>query len=204
MHYLIDGHNLIASLPDIDLSDPDDEAKLVEKLRRWTAASAKRRVTVIFDAGLPAGVSHGLSGGPIKAIFAPNNQTADDLIIQRIGNVTNVQSYVVVTSDHAVIRVAQQRRIQVIRSQTFAQDMQREIDQRRSSGKKRSRTAESNMSPAELDEWMALFGGEPPAKPKSAAPKGKKKIRPAAPLPSVEDEDDEELQEWLRLFGYDE
>ncbi len=204
MHYLIDGHNLIAGLPDIDLSDPDDEAKLVEKLRRWTAASAKRRVTVIFDAGLPAGVSHGLSSGPIKAIFAPNNKTADDLLIQRIRNVTNVQGYAVVTSDHAVIRVAQERRMQVIRSQTFGLDMQREIDQRRSGGKKPSRTAESNMSPAELDEWLELFGGEPPAKPKKQAPKGKKKIRPVAAPPPAEGDDDEELKEWLRLFGYDE
>lgn len=204
MHYLIDGHNLVASLPDIDLSDPDDEAKLVEKLRRWTAASSKRRVTVIFDAGLPAGLSHGLSGGPIKAVFAPGNATADDLIIQRIRNVTNVQGYAVVTSDHAVIRVAQQRRMTVIRSQAFAQEMQREIEQRRSGGKKRARTGESNMSPAELEEWLNLFGGEPPARSKAQPPKGKKKIRPAAPPPAAEDDDDEELQEWLRLFGYDE
>ena len=31
--------------------DPDDEAKLVQLLRRWTAADARRKVTVIFDGG---------------------------------------------------------------------------------------------------------------------------------------------------------
>ncbi len=32
MHYLIDGHNLIAQISDISLDDPDDEAKLVLRL----------------------------------------------------------------------------------------------------------------------------------------------------------------------------
>lgn len=201
MHYLIDGHNLIASLPDIDLSDPDDEAKLVEKLRRWTAANSKRRVTVVFDAGLPGGVSRNLSSGPIKAIFAPAGTTADDLLIQRINNITKVQGYAVVTSDHAVVRVANQRRMTVIRSQAFAADMQAELAQRRAGGKQRPAAAEANMSPAELEEWLALFGGEPPpSSSKPRPPKSKKKARPAAPPPSEEDDD---LDQWLRLFGYE-
>jgi hypothetical protein len=34
MPFLIDGHNLIGALPDLDLDDPDDEARLVERLQR--------------------------------------------------------------------------------------------------------------------------------------------------------------------------
>ena len=52
MHYLIDGHNLIARTPGLSLADPDDEAKLSALLRRWAAADPRRKVTVIFDAGL--------------------------------------------------------------------------------------------------------------------------------------------------------
>ncbi len=37
MPFLIDGHNVIAALRDIDLDDPDDEAKLVMKLRAWSS-----------------------------------------------------------------------------------------------------------------------------------------------------------------------
>jgi len=33
MPYLIDGHNLIAQMPGFSLSDPDDEARLVLRLR---------------------------------------------------------------------------------------------------------------------------------------------------------------------------
>ena len=42
MHYLIDGHNLIAHLADIDLEDPNDEVKLVLMMRGWAAAGRKR------------------------------------------------------------------------------------------------------------------------------------------------------------------
>lgn len=38
MNYLIDGHNLIARTPGLSLADPDDEAKLVQLLRRWAMA----------------------------------------------------------------------------------------------------------------------------------------------------------------------
>ncbi|HEY1409924.1 MAG TPA: hypothetical protein VF434_13360, partial [Promineifilum sp.] len=77
MNYLIDGHNLIARTPDLSLADPDDEAKLVALLRRWAMADRRRKVTVIFDGGLPAGESRNLSGSGVKAIFAPNNADAD-------------------------------------------------------------------------------------------------------------------------------
>ena len=102
MNYLIDGHNLIARTPGLSLSDPDDEAKLVRLLRRWTAADLRRKVTVIFDAGLPAGEAKHLSGGGVKAVFAPNNSSADAVIIRRIEAIGNPPEYVIVTSDNAV------------------------------------------------------------------------------------------------------
>ena len=37
MFYLIDGHNLIGQLADIDLDDPNDESLLVQKLNGWTS-----------------------------------------------------------------------------------------------------------------------------------------------------------------------
>jgi len=43
MPLLIDGHNLIGQIPDISLSDPDDEAKLVLLLRRYTTARPGRQ-----------------------------------------------------------------------------------------------------------------------------------------------------------------
>ena len=54
MPILIDGHNLIGRLPDLRLDDPDDEAKLVLRLRAY-AARTRKRITVVFDQGLPGG-----------------------------------------------------------------------------------------------------------------------------------------------------
>ena len=42
MPFLIDGHNVIAVLSDIDLADPDDEAKLVVKLRAWSGRERRK------------------------------------------------------------------------------------------------------------------------------------------------------------------
>ena len=209
MNYLIDGHNLIARTPGLSLSDPDDEAKLVQLLRRWTAADARRRVTVIFDAGLPAGEAKHLSGGGVKAIFAPNNSTADALLIRRIEAIGNPPEFVVVSSDGAVAAAAAHRRVAVQRSEAFAVAMinDRRFGDRRPGGNAppaAERPESPPMSGDELREWLALFGPEtetprPRPTPKPAPPK------PAAPRQKTpEEKEAEEIDEWLRLFGYKE
>jgi predicted RNA-binding protein with PIN domain len=205
MNYLIDGHNLIARTPGLSLSDPDDEAKLVRLLRRWTAADLRRKVTVIFDAGLPAGEAKHLSGGGVKAVFAPNNSSADAVIIRRIEAIGNPPEYVIVTSDNAVAAAATRRRIAVQPSETFAANM---MSDRRFGG---SDNAESKrpeapaMNPDEMQEWLSIFGPEPetprPARParKTTPPK------PTAPKKKTEEEKAaDDIDEWLRLFGYKE
>ena len=206
MQYLIDGHNLIARTPGLSLADPDDEAKLVALLRRWAVADARRKVTVIFDAGLPAGEARHLSGGSVKAIFAPNNSTADAVIIRRIEAIGNPAEFVVVSSDGEVMAAAARRRVATQRSEVFATAM---LNDRHFGGREPAPAARPDapaMSPNELQEWLALFGPEPetprpnrpprqPAPPSATAPPKKK--------PKTDDETDD-IDEWLRLFGYKE
>jgi predicted RNA-binding protein with PIN domain len=203
MNYLIDGHNLIARTPGLSLSDPDDEAKLARLLRRWALADPRRRVTVIFDAGLPGGESHHLSGGGVKAVFAPANRSADELLIRRIEQIKNPAEFVVVSSDRAVA-AAQRRRVAVQRSEAFAADMLAD----RTFGDKSKPPPERPDAPAmsddEMREWLALFGPEPETKPRPAR-------KPAPPPPAAppkkprkERDDADDLDEWLRLFGYKE
>lgn len=203
MNYLIDGHNLIARMPGISLDDPDDEAKLVQLLRRWAMADRRRKVTVIFDAGLPAGESRLLSGGGVKAVFAPNNSSADAVLIRRIEAIGNPPEFVVVTSDRAIADVATRRRVAVLGSDTFAAEMI--VDRRLGPGKdvQPNRPDAPAMSSEEMQEWLALFGPEPETpRPKPRAVKPKPQA-PAAPRPkSPEEREAEEIDEWLRLFGY--
>jgi predicted RNA-binding protein with PIN domain len=119
---LIDGHNLIGKLPDIDLSDPDDEAQLVLKLRTYCARTRKR-VTVIFDHGLPGGKSHELSGGGVDVRFASAGRTADGVIRERIRRSRNPRGLTVVTSDNRIIGDAQRSGARVVRSEEFANQL---------------------------------------------------------------------------------
>ena len=84
MHYLIDGHNLIGQMDGLELSDPDDELKLLKKLRRWTVADPRRQVTLFFDGGIFRGEAKHLSGALITVIFSSRKQTADALIIKAL------------------------------------------------------------------------------------------------------------------------
>lgn len=202
MNYLIDGHNLIARTPGLSLADPDDEAKLAQLLRRWALADARRRVTVIFDAGLPGGESYHLSGGGVKAIFAPEGRSADDLLIRRIDQIKNPAEFIVVSSDRAVIAAAQRRRVAVQRSEAFAAAMM--VD--RTFGDKSKPPPERPDAPAmsagEMQEWLALFGPEPETKPRPAPKPALPPTAAPAKKSKKEQDDADDLDEWLRLFGY--
>ena len=106
MHYLIDGHNLIGQLSDIELADPDDEAKLILLLRQWSAGSRKREVTVIFDHGLTGGRWRAMSNKRLKAIFAPQDQSADELLISRIDQAKDPKAFTLISSDLQVLKAA--------------------------------------------------------------------------------------------------
>lgn len=78
MPVLIDGHNLIAHMPNLRPDDPDDEVKLVLRLRACNAHTRKK-VTVVFDHGLPGGRSRELTG-LVRVIFAGAHTLGADLV----------------------------------------------------------------------------------------------------------------------------
>jgi hypothetical protein len=221
MHYLIDGHNLIARLEDLALDDPNDEAKLVLRLRSWTAASKKRRVTVIFDGGLPGGKSRRLSTSRVTVVFATSGQTADDLLIRRINQLQNPAEFTLVSSDREIMTAARKRRMPVILSETFAGQLP---TLRPPSAPPKVNTAGENalndsretpaLSEDEINEWLELFGPihERKAKPplsstptENIANKPPSDSRAAKPdIGRIDRErrlSAEELDEWLRLFS---
>ena len=120
MPLLIDGHNLIGrgQLPGLRLDDPDDEAKLVARLRPY-CARARKRATVVFDHGLPGGRSE-LSGGGVEVVFASAGRTADSILRERVRRARDPRGLTVVTSDNEVIAAARARGARVLRSEEFA------------------------------------------------------------------------------------
>jgi predicted RNA-binding protein with PIN domain len=115
---LIDGHNLIGQMVDIDLGDPDDEAKLVDRLRRF-ARSGRHQVTVVFDGGSP-GETLDLSGHSVKVVFAPAGRDADKVIIRRLKAIRDRQAWLIVTSDREILAAAAARHLRTESSESFA------------------------------------------------------------------------------------
>jgi hypothetical protein len=152
MPVLIDGHNLIGRIPDIDLGDRDDEARLVSRLQGY-AGRTRKRVTVVFDRGMPGGRSENLSGGRVSVVFAPTGRNADRVLIERIRHSRNPRGLIVVTSDREVIAAAEGRGARVIHSEAFVAELEAPPV---SGGVKEN----VHLSPEEVEAWLALFEEE--------------------------------------------
>ncbi len=156
MELLIDGHNLIHALPGIDLADPDDEARLVERLRAYCGRT-RRRASVFFDRGLPGGPSRELSTGQVKVIFAPQNSSADALIIKRIQRATDRGQYLVISSDREIIAAAKARGLETMTSAGFVEKLTATM--RSSSGVAETDGIPDDVSlpPGEVEWWERFF-----------------------------------------------
>ena len=178
MPFLIDGHNLVGQMPDLSLSDPDDEAKLVDRLMRFIARTGKR-VTVVFDPGR-SGAAPALGHsqhrtGNLTVMYAPAGQTADDVIRARVGDVKDKQGLIVVTSDSAVAGFTRVNGIRVEASRDFIKRMDAAI-----TGGPAGRSKPQG-SRREIENWADVFKepetppGTRPILPHFAKPAGKKR-----------------------------
>ena len=120
MSYIIDGHNLIGALPDIELGQPDDEAQLLARLRGYRAHTGGRPMIVFFDSGdLPARMPNPSSPG-IQVRFATPGQTADDAIVAYLRGRSQPGQYAVVTNDTELSWRVREVGASVLRASDFA------------------------------------------------------------------------------------
>ncbi len=153
MRYLIDGHNLIDRLPDISLSDPDDETRLVERLKSFCARQ-RCYCTVVFDRGWPGGTARDLSNSQVEVVFAHSGTSADQVIIARLRKVRDRKGIAVVSGDQSIVAEAQQLKIAVISSAEFA----RRMGQSALAPNTDDKPADRPLTRDELSEWERLFG----------------------------------------------
>ena len=125
MNYLVDGHNLIGSMPDISLSDHDDEFKLVMQLRKVATAKKGRHVVVVFDRGV-YGHKQSLNGYGVTCHFALSPEDADTQIIRRIKQTSKPKEWALVTADRRIIDVAHQYGMRVMPNAILVQQMARQ------------------------------------------------------------------------------
>jgi predicted RNA-binding protein with PIN domain len=158
MRLLIDGHNLIGSnlFSDIHLSDEDDEAKLVARLKIWQSR-AQGKITVIFDRGIPGGIDVKMGGAGVEVIFAANPTDADDLIRRRLRNAQ--KGLTLVTNDEALLHEAALYGVRSWRGEEFVKRLKPKVVDKPEAGTEE----EVQLSKAEVDEWLAIFRAARPA-----------------------------------------
>ncbi len=127
MSYIIDGHNLIGALPDIQLSQPDDELRLLQRLRAFRARHRGRTLIVFFDSGPLApdtppstGQEKVLASPELEVHFARSGQSADDAIIAFLAQSRQPGQYAVVTNDQDLARRARALGASVLSASEFA------------------------------------------------------------------------------------
>jgi len=151
---LIDGHNLIGQMRDLSLKDPQDEAKLVERLKRFAARKGKRCV-VVFDSGLPGGLSRDWSTSSVQVVFAHGGTTADAIIRERLRSLPDPTNWTVVSADHEIRSAAEHRRVIVLTPGDFAAMLSGPATPDREDD------PNPHLSPDEIDDWLRLFGRDP-------------------------------------------
>ncbi|MBW6465725.1 MAG: NYN domain-containing protein [Brevefilum sp.] len=119
MVLIIDGHNLIPHMPGVDLSDPDDEGKLVQLLQEY--CRLRRKTAEVFFDKAPVGMAGVRQYGLVKAHFVHEGTTADTAImayLKKLGK--RAKNTTVVSSDRQVLAAARGAHAATIRSDEFA------------------------------------------------------------------------------------
>jgi predicted RNA-binding protein with PIN domain len=150
MSYLIDGHNLIPKLG-LHLDSPDDEMELIAILQEFARLS-RHPVEVYFD-GAPVQQARTQKFGRATAHFVRLGRTADSAIqehLQKLG--AAARNWIVVSSDREVHGAAARVHAGWISSDVFAARLR----QTRPRGPQEA--GERNLSAAEVEEWLKVFG----------------------------------------------
>jgi predicted RNA-binding protein with PIN domain len=148
MPYLIDGHNLIGKIDSIQLSEIDDERKLIELLRAYFQESG-RNAEVFFDNAAPTD-ARTRKFSRVKAHFVRSGETADRAIARRLSQLgRKAANWTVVSSDREVQAGARRAGANVMSSEEFARELE---------APPASKAADAQPTTNEVDEWLALFG----------------------------------------------
>ncbi len=161
MSYLIDGHNLIGSgrVPGINLQQEDDEYRLVQWLRA-RQPRLRQAIVVVFDSGIPGGWSRELSGGGVTAIFSSQQRNrADQVIFERVQRELVRTEHTVVTNDTVLREAAGSLGAKTLKVDEFMALVEKRPKRKRKVRTQRQQT-EPKLAKAEVEEWLALFGGQ--------------------------------------------
>jgi hypothetical protein len=168
--YLIDGHNLISKIVGMNISNPDDEVRLVEMLQVFSRIR-RQKVEVYFHGAL-TGQTGTHTFGVIRAHYFPKGQIAADAIGQRLEKLgPQARETLVISSDRRVQAETRAHATPFLDSALFARELlavphsPAEPEEPPAPVKKptpsnppaQDTKNQPNLSSDELSEWMTLF-----------------------------------------------
>ena len=153
MPLIIDGHNLVPNIPGLNLSDVDDEQRLIEMVQEF-CRKRRHQAEIYFD-NAPPGMAGMRSVGGIKVKFAAKGRTADQDIKNRLTNLGKAaRNWLVVTSDQSVQLAARAAKAQVKSSGDFAVEMGSVLGE---SSPLKKIGEDAPISDQEVAQWMKIF-----------------------------------------------
>ncbi len=166
MAYIIDGHNLIGVLPDISLSQPDDEARLIARLLSYRAQGAGQMI-VFFD-GNPLSVAPdpgrhptSIPSWPGMAVhYAPPGKSADDAIVDFLRSNRQPGQYAVVTNDQGLTARVRSLGASILSASEFSSQMARSKPKRRTPASFATEPAPNPRDPAFADLYDEFLAAE--------------------------------------------
>lgn len=149
---VIDGHNLIPKLPGLNLSDADDEARLLDMLQEYCRI-VRCQVELFFD-GSPDPDKNRRKHGLVHAHFIKLGYSADDAIIAWLrAKGSRAREYGVVTSDRRIQAEVRALGASVTSSDEFALDVRRAFN----SPARVQEMREKPLSNSEVEDWLDFF-----------------------------------------------
>ena len=170
MHYnrfvpdivLIDGNNLLHAVRVLGPTRPPGRETLLKIIERW-AIEHRSEVTLVFDGARPHGAfGEQMRSDRIEVVFS-GSRTADDCIVERLGQLPHPDHVLVVSDDTAIQYEARRRRCRSASTTIFIASL---FPPDSGSVGRAPPAAESvgdkpfNISESERNEWLASFDGE--------------------------------------------
>jgi len=175
MLLLIDGYNLLHAsdiFADPGAVDESPEGQfeatreaLIGFVAEAVGEKRARRTTIVFDAAdAPPGLPHSFRRQGVMIRFARRQQSADDLIGELIEASRQPKQLLVVSSDHAVQRMARQAGASYVDSETWFAGQRRAIAERIDEAHPASdpvrKLRQGELSDEEVDRWVDEFRGD--------------------------------------------
>ncbi len=155
MPYLIDGNNLIGTLPDLGLRDPESRHELINRLLAFQRIH-KTRIFLVFDGPPDDSIPKTIFQRPLFQVCFPEpGKNADNIIKKLISKETDTRQFFVVSSDREIKTFAGKKGARAVNSREFQKDLKRALKKYQ-----KQRELDKDVSPPtplEVNHWKKVL-----------------------------------------------